>query len=103
MVNDPPAMRETWVWEDPGLGRYPREEKGYPLQYSGLENSTDRGAWRATVRGVTQVSNFHFKDLVDRVFPGSPVVETLSYHCRGVGSIPGQGTKIPQAMGHLSP
>ena len=24
----------------PGLGRYPREEKGYPLQYSGLQNST---------------------------------------------------------------
>ena len=25
----------------PGLGRYPGEGKGYPLQYSGLENSTD--------------------------------------------------------------
>ena len=25
----------------PGLGRSPREEKGYPLQYSGLENSKD--------------------------------------------------------------
>ena len=25
----------------PGLGRYPREGKGYPLQYSGLENSVD--------------------------------------------------------------
>ena len=25
----------------PGLGRSPREEKGYPLQYSGLENSID--------------------------------------------------------------
>ena len=24
----------------PGLGRSPREGKGYPLQYSGLENST---------------------------------------------------------------
>ena len=31
----------------PELGRSPREGKGYPLQYSGLENSTDRGAWRA--------------------------------------------------------
>ena len=42
----------------PGLGRFPGEEKGYPLQYSGLENSTDR-----IVRGVvewTQVSDFHF-------------------------------------------
>ena len=28
----------------PGLGRSPEEENGYPLQYSCLENSTDRGA-----------------------------------------------------------
>ena len=28
----------------PGLGRYPGEGKGYPLQYSYLENSMDRGA-----------------------------------------------------------
>ena len=29
----------------PGLGRSPGEGNGYPLQYSGLENSMDRGAW----------------------------------------------------------
>ena len=28
----------------PGLGRSPGEGNGYPLQYSGLENSVDRGA-----------------------------------------------------------
>ena len=33
----------------PGLGRYPREGKGYPLQYSGLENFTD-----CTVHGVAE-------------------------------------------------
>ena len=32
----------------PGLGRSPGEGKGYPLQYSCLENSVDRGAWQAT-------------------------------------------------------
>ena len=32
----------------PGLGRSPRERNGYPLQYSCLENSMDRGVWRAT-------------------------------------------------------
>ena len=32
----------------PGLGRSPGEGNGSPLQYSGLENSMDRGAWRAT-------------------------------------------------------
>jgi len=43
----------------PGLGRCPGEGKGYPLQYSGLNNSMDY-----TVHGVaknwTQVSYFHF-------------------------------------------
>ena len=32
----------------PRLGRYPGEGNGYPLQYSCLENSKDRGAWWAT-------------------------------------------------------
>ena len=39
---------------DPGLGRSPREGNGYPLQYPGLENSMDRGAWRAIVHGLTK-------------------------------------------------
>ena len=29
-----------------------------------------------------------------RYFPDGPVVKTLYFHCRGVGSISGQGTKI---------
>ena len=42
-VKNPPAMLETQadVGSIPGLGRSPGERKGYPLQYSGLENSTD--------------------------------------------------------------
>ena len=38
----------------PGSGRSPGEENGNPLQYSCLENSMDRGAWWATVHGVTK-------------------------------------------------
>ena len=38
----------------PGLGRSPGEGNGYLLQYSGLENSMDRGAWQAIVHGVTK-------------------------------------------------
>ena len=38
----------------PGLERYPCGKHGNPLQYSCLENSMDRGAWRATVRGVAK-------------------------------------------------
>ena len=35
-------------------GRSPGEGNGYPLQYSCLENSMDRGVWQATVHGVTK-------------------------------------------------
>ena len=38
----------------PGLGRSPEEENSNPLQYSCLENPMDRGAWWATVRGITK-------------------------------------------------
>ena len=38
----------------PGLGRSPGGGHSNPLQYSCLENSMDRGAWGATVHGVTQ-------------------------------------------------
>ena len=37
-----------------GLGRSPGEGNGYPLQYSCLENSMDKGAWWATVYGVAK-------------------------------------------------
>ena len=37
----------------PGSGRYPGEGNGTPLQYSCLGNPMDRGAWWATVHGVT--------------------------------------------------
>ena len=42
-----------------------------PLQYSDLENPKDRGAWQATVHGVsksrTQLSDFHFTISEDRL------------------------------------
>ena len=47
----------------PGLGRSPGDGKGYPLQYSGLENSMD-----SIVHGVTKsqigLSDFHFQKKV---------------------------------------
>ena len=54
----------------PGLRRSPGEGNGYPLQYSCLENPMDRGAWQATVSGVTKsrirLNDFH--SLVISVF-----------------------------------
>ena len=38
----------------PRLRRSPGDGKGYPLQYSGLENSMDRGPWLATAHGVAK-------------------------------------------------
>ena len=38
----------------PGLGRFLGEGNGNLLQYSCLENYMDRGAWQATVHGVTE-------------------------------------------------
>ena len=63
----------------PGLGRSPGEGNGNPLQYSCLENPMDRGAWWATVHGVTKswtrLSNFTF---------------TFTHSIRGIDKIRGR-------------
>ena len=41
-----------------GLGRSPGKEKGYPLQYSGLDNSMDRIV-QGVAKSQTQLSDFH--------------------------------------------
>ena len=46
----------------PGSGISPGDGNGNPLQYSCLENLMDRGAWWATVYGVTRVG----QDLVTK-------------------------------------
>ena len=47
------AMQETQA-QSLGRERSPGEENGYPLWYSCLENSMDRGAWQATVHKVAK-------------------------------------------------
>ena len=60
------ACSEGNLGSFPGLGRSPGGGNGNPLQYSGLENPMDRGAWWTTVHGVTQsqtqqsYQHFHF-------------------------------------------
>ena len=55
MVKSPPANAGDirYLGSVPGLGRSPGEGNGYPLQYSFLGNPMNRGAWQATVHGVT--------------------------------------------------
>ena len=47
----------------PGSGRCPGGENGNLLQHSCLGNSTDRGAWRATVNGVSKRAGPDLADL----------------------------------------
>ena len=56
MVKNLPANAGE-VGSMPGSGRSPGEGNGNPLQYSCLENPMDRGAWGATVHGVTEESD----------------------------------------------
>ena len=53
IVKNPPANTEDPILT-PELGRPPGEANGYPLQYSCLGNSMDRGAWQATVHRVAK-------------------------------------------------
>ena len=54
VVKNPPANAGD-LGSFPGSGRYTGGGNGNPLQYSCLENPMNRGAWRATVRGVLRV------------------------------------------------
>ena len=56
VIKNPPASAgDITDWSSiPGLGRCPGKGKGYPLQYSSLENSLDRGAWRTLAHGVSK-------------------------------------------------
>ena len=89
LVKNPPAMWETGF--DPWFGRSPGEGNGYPLQYSGLENSMD-----CIVHGVakrwTWVSNFHFSLYLciwqfhcpinlGKAFPGGSVIKKKKKIC----------------------
>ena len=67
------------------LGRSPGEGKGYPLQYSGLENSTD-----CIVHGVTK-SQTRLSDLHFQVAPVVINPPANAGNARDVGSTPGSG------------
>ena len=73
----------------PGLGRSPGEVNGNLLQYSCLKNPVDRGAWLATVQGVTRVGH----DLVTKHHP-----PLQKYLIAGKTEMALQGTEIPLAI-----
>ena len=56
VINNPPINVED-AGLIPGLERSPEEGNGNPLQYSCLENSKDRGAWRLQSMGMQRVGH----------------------------------------------
>ena len=78
------------------LGQQNREGNGTPLQYSCLENPMDRGAWWATVHGVTKsrtrlngFTSFHFTFLMVQLsYPYMTTRKTIALtRCTYVGKV----------------
>ena len=62
----------------PGLGRSPGEGKGNPLQYSCLGNPMARGAWWATLNGITKNQAL----LSDRACTHQLLIHSFQFHRR---------------------
>ena len=57
--------------------------------------------YQTVFHSTCTISCFHQQHKMEsREFPGGPAVRTRRFHCHGQGSIPGQGTKVPQAAQH---
>ena len=107
------ACNEGDLGSIPGLGRSPGEEIGYPLQYSGLENSMN-----CIVHGVTksrsQLNDFHFHVWMwelDHKEGSVRRIDVLGFHDGSVGkesacnaedpgSIPGSGRSPREGKGY---
>ena len=58
----------------PGSGRSLGGGNGYPLQYSCLDNPIDRGAWWATIHGVTRESDMTYQLNTNNMYGGASLV-----------------------------
>ena len=74
------ACNEGDLGSIPGLGRSPGEGNGYPLQYSGLENSMDYIIVHGVTKSPTRLGEFHFHFYFHLLFMGRDEL-TVSY-CR---------------------
>ena len=80
-----------------GSGRPSGEGNGSPLQYSCLENSTDGGAWKATVRGIAK-SRAWLRDFTF-TFVNLPLSVNSTRACLRIY----QGPSCPNENQHLYP
>ena len=80
----PPSLNlQPWPLQEWERQALPPQENGSPLQYSGLGNPMDRGAWWATAHGVAKSRT----QLSDGVFPSSGKFSasagcSVSFFCR---------------------
>ena len=88
VVKNPPARAGDARDMDsiPGWGRSPGVWNGNPLQYFWLENSMNRGAWWATVHGVTK-SQTWLSDWVRTHTQGNHVISNVISNCQTVFQI----------------
>ena len=73
----------------PGLGRFSGEGNGYPLQYSCLENSMDRGAWCRLLLSMGSQG-----------FPGGSDGKASAYNVGDLDLIPGSGRSSGEGNGN---
>ena len=80
----------------PGLGGSPGEGKGYPLQYSGLENSMECIV-HGVAKSLTGLSDFHS---ASGGFPHSSVGKESACNAEDPSSIPGSGRSPGEGIGY---
>ena len=99
------ACNVGYLGSIPGLGRFPREGHGNPLQCSCLENPRDGGAWWAAIYGVAH-SRTQLKRLsssssrVFKGFHGSLDGKASAYNAGDPGSVPGLGRSLGEGNGN---
>ena len=72
------------IWRGRRWGRWEETDR--------LDGDQDEQSHQASVMEVEEAPRMSSWE-----FPGGPVVRTQCFHCRGLGSASGWGTKIPQA------
>ena len=85
----------------PGLGKSPREGDDNLLQYSCLQNFMDRGAWQATVHGVSVLLKIICDPLyISLGFPSSSDGTASSCNAGDLGLFPGSGRSPGEGNGN---
>ena len=95
----------AWQCRRPGfntwVGKIPWKRKCHPLQYSCLESSLDRGVWRATIHGVTdlEITEHVERALTGGYFPDLPWVPSLLFSCKDMPD----SSATPWTIAHQAP